>query len=639
VIQFIIIAMMSLIVARLFYLQIIDKRYSKLADANAVLKKIVYPSRGLIFDRKGKSILRNDAMYDLMVTPSSVKGIDTSYLCEILEIDREEFRKRIVNAIVRNGRVRQSVFAPLLPPEMYGRLQESMYNFQPGFELVLRPVRSYPYGTAANILGYIGEISPSMLKDSAYSSYQSGDYIGLTGLEKTYEPILMGQRGIQYLVKDNMNRPQGPLEGGAFDTAAIAGKNLRLSLDIELQGFGEQLMKGKIGSIVAIDPTSGGVLAMVSGPSYDPNLMSGANKNRNFAKIVLDTTNPMYNRAIQGLYMPGSAMKPITAVIGLDEGVITPSFGYPCRGGYYACGRRIGCMHSEPGHAANLRLAMAHSCNSYFMHVYRLSVDAKKWGGVKMGQQKWAEYMHNMGFGRRVGVDIPHEKPGTVPDTTFMNKVYHGSWNSCSEVYVGMGQGAILFTPLQMANAMCIIANRGFYYTPHFVESIDGEKSSKMLDKFKEKHVVSHTSDSAFRAVVLGMQDVVDHGTGRIAQIENIIVCGKTGTAENSARINGKVVKLKDHSVFVAFAPRDNPKIAIAVIVENAGFGGTYAAPIASLMMEKYLNDTISTKRKPLMDRMLNTVTMSPEIVKKSKIDSLNTSIRQAQLTGTTRKF
>ncbi|RAJ04128.1 penicillin-binding protein 2 [Chitinophaga skermanii] len=630
VIQFIIIAMVSIIITRLFFLQIVDKQYSKLADANAVLKKVVYPSRGIIFDRKGKSILRNDAMYDLVVTPRSVKGIDTVQLCKILNIDRDEFVKRISLAINRNGPVRQSVFASLLPPEVYGQLQENMYLFQPGFELILRPVRSYPYGTAANILGYIGEISPAMLKDSAYASYQSGDYIGLTGLEKTYESVLMGQRGIQYLVRDNYNRPQGPLENGAYDTAAIAGRNLRLALDIELQGLGERLMTGKIGSIVAIDPSTGGILAMVSGATYDPNLLSGSNRARNFAKLVLDTTNPVYNRGIQAYYVPGSAMKPLSALIALDEGVITPSYGYPCRGAYLACGRSIRCMHSEPGHASSLRVAMAHSCNSYFMHLYRLSVDAPKWGGVKAGQQKWAEYMHAMGFGHRVGVDIPNEKPGLIPDSAYMNRRYRGAWNSCSEVYVGMGQGAMNFTPLQMANAMCIIANRGSYFIPHFVHSIDGATDKDtILNKYSVRHVVAHASDSAFKAVIMGMQDVVEHGTGRVAQIEGIIVCGKTGTAENKARIGDKVVQLKDHSVFVAFAPRDNPKIAIAVVVDNAGFGGTYAAPIASLMMEKYINDTISAKRKPLMDRMIATPTMSAEMRAKSKLDSLNNSVKR----------
>src|ERR1044072_5484892 len=302
VIQLIILGMVLLIVTRLFFLQVVEKKYSKLADANAVLRKVVYPSRGMIYDRNGQSVLRNDVMYDLVVTPASVKNIDTNYLCQILEIGREEFRNRIVTAIIKNRRVRTSVFAALLPPETFGKLQESMYLFQPGFELVQRQIRSYPYSAAANILGYIGEVSPQLLAKPAFSAYQMGDYLGMTGLEKTYENVLMGTRGIQYLVKDNLNRPQGPYERGEFDTSAIAGKNLRLSLDIDLQVLGERLMRNKIGSVVAIDPQTGGILAMVSSPTFDPNLLTGSYRTRNFSKLFVDTTKPLFNRATQATY-------------------------------------------------------------------------------------------------------------------------------------------------------------------------------------------------------------------------------------------------------------------------------------------------------------------------------------------------
>ncbi|HJT74124.1 MAG TPA: penicillin-binding transpeptidase domain-containing protein, partial [Chitinophaga sp.] len=321
VIQFIILGMVLLIITRLFFLQVVEKKYSKLADANAVLRKVVYPSRGIIYDRKGRSILSNDAMYDLMVTPINVKNIDTPGLCRILEIDKEEFRKRITTAIIKNGSRRISVFASLLPPETFGKLQESMYKFQPGFELVQRQIRSYPFSAAAAILGYIGEVSPQMLQKPAYSTYNQGDYLGMTGLERTYESVLMGQRGIQYLVKDNLNRPQGPYEKGEFDTAAIAGKNLRLALDVDLQVLGEHLMRNKIGSIVAIDPRTGGILTMVSAPTFDPNLLTGSYRARNFSRLFTDTTKPLFNRAIQAGYPPGSSMKPLTALIALDEGV------------------------------------------------------------------------------------------------------------------------------------------------------------------------------------------------------------------------------------------------------------------------------------------------------------------------------
>ena len=623
VVQMIILGMVILVVTRLFFLQVVEKKYSKLADANAVLRKVVYPSRGMIYDRNGQSVLRNDVMYDLVVTPASVKNIDTNYLCQILEIDREEFRKRIVTAIIKNGRVRTSVFAALLPPETFGKLQESMYLFQPGFELVQRQIRSYPYAAAANILGYIGEVSPQLLAKPAFSAYQMGDYLGMTGLEKTYESVLMGTRGIQYVVKDNLNRPQGPYERGEFDTSAIAGKNLRLSLDIDLQVLGERLMRNKIGSVVAIDPQTGGILAMVSSPTFDPNLLTGSYRARNFSKLFVDTTKPLFNRAIQGTYPPGSSMKPLMALVALDEGVITPGYGYACHGSYTTCGRTIGCEHAEAGHAANLRLAISHSCNSYFVNLYRLAVDSRKWGSVKKGHQKWFEYMSAFGLGHRLGVDVPGEYAGYAIDTIGMNKRYNGLWNSCSELYVGMGQGAVSVTPLQMANAMCIIANKGYYYLPHFVQSIDNDQSN-LLAKYKERHTVAHVSDTVYSSVIYGMEDVVEHGTGRIAQIENIVVCGKTGTAQNNAIVNGEVKKMKNHAFFVAFAPRDNPKIAIAVIVENSGFGGTYAAPIASLMMEKYLLDTISVKRKPLVKTMLDYNTIDPIVREKSKLDSLN---------------
>ncbi|MET6999803.1 penicillin-binding protein 2 [Chitinophaga defluvii] len=624
VIQMIMIGMILLIVARLFVLQVVEKKYAKLADANAVSRKVVYPSRGIIFDRKGKSILGNDAMYDLVVIPANAKNIDTAYLCQILNIDKEEYKKRMLTAILKNGRVRQSVFAPLLPPEVFGRLQESMYLFQPGFELVQRQIRSYPYAAAASILGYIGEISPQLLDNEAYKAYQMGDYLGLTGLEKTYENVLMGQRGIQYLVKDNLNRPQGPYENGEFDSAAVAGKNLRLSLDIELQVLGENLMKNKIGSIVAIDPTTGGILAMVSSPTFDPNLLTGSYRSANFSRLYQDTTKPLFNRALQARYPPGSTFKPMIALVALDEGVITPSYGYPCGGAYYGCSRPIRCTHSGGGHAANLRLALANSCNSYFSHVYRLSVDAQKFGGIKIGgMQKWADYMHAFGFGHRIGVDVPGENGGLIPDSAFYNRRYKGSWNSCTSVFLGIGQGEVLLTPLQMANAMCIVANKGYYYIPHFVRSIDNDDTD-LLAKYKEKHVVAHISDSAYQTVINGMTDVIERGTGRKAAIEGVRVGGKTGTAENKAIINGVLTAQKDHSMFVAFAPADNPKIAIAVVVENAGFGATYAAPIASLMMEKYLKDSIPAKRNPVVKFLLEANTIPPAMQQKSKLDSLN---------------
>ncbi|RAJ75175.1 penicillin-binding protein 2 [Chitinophaga dinghuensis] len=632
VIQLIILGMVSIIIVRLFFLQVVEKKYAKLADANAVLRKVVYPSRGIIYDRKGRAILSNDVLYDLVVTPRSVKNIDTAYLCTILKIDKEEFKKKIADCIKKNGPVRQSVFSSLLQADIYGQLQESMYLFQPGFELIPRQIRSYPYSAAANILGYIAEISPTMLKDSNYASYNSGDYLGMTGLEKTYESVLMGQRGIQYLVKDNLNRPQGPYENGEFDSAAIAGKNLRLSLDIELQAFGEQMMHGKIGSIVAIDPQDGGILAMVSGPSFDPNLLTGSYRSANFNKLYLDTTLPLFNRAIQAQYPPGSTFKPMIGLVGLDEGVITPSTGYPCYGAYLGCSRPIKCEHHDPGHAANFRLALAHSCNAYFSNVYRLCVDAPKWGGIRVGgMQKWAEYMNNFGFGHKIGIDIPSERPGRIPDKKYYDAKYKGSWNSCTSVFLGIGQGEVETTPLQMANAMCIVSNRGSFFVPHFVKSIDND-DTHLLDKYKQRHVVAHISDEAYDAVIKGMTDVVESGTGRVAQIEGITIGGKTGTAENYAIVDGKRTKMPNHAQFVAFAPAENPKIAVCVIVERSGFGAKYAAPIASLMIEKYLKDTIAAKRQAMLKTVMETVTIPDAMRSRSKLDSLNGTVIKKRL-------
>jgi penicillin-binding protein 2 len=618
------IGMLLLVVGRLIYLQVVETKYARMADANAVVKKIVYPGRGIIYDRKGKSILGNDALYDLVVTPANVKRIDTARLCTILQIDKTTFQKKIVDAIVKNGRVRTSVFVSLLPPDVYGRLQENMYLFQPGFELVQRQIRTYPYAAAAGILGYIGEISPKLLDNPTYKEYQMGDYLGMTGLEKSYENILMGKRGIQYLVKDNLNRPQGPYENGDFDSAAVAGKNLHLSLDITLQQLGEKLMSNKIGSIVAIDPKTGGILSMVSSPTFDPNLLTGPYRSANFSRLYRDTTKPLFNRATQAMYPPGSTFKPMIALVALDEGVITPSFGYACNGAYFGCSRMLKCTHHNVGHAADLRTALANSCNAYFSHVYRMSVDAQQFGGIKTGGlQKWSDYMSSFGFGHRLGVDIPSEYAGLLPNPGYYDKRYNGSWNSCTSVFLGIGQGELLLTPLQMANAMCIVANKGYYYTPHFVQRIDNDTSS-LLARYQEKHQVAHIADASYDAVINGMVDVVNSGGGKKAQIPGIVVGGKTGTAENYAIIEGVHTKQQNHSLFVAFAPAEDPQIAIAVIVENSGAGNTYAAPIASLMMEQYLKDSIPDNRQELVKRMTATNTIPQAMRMKSKLDSLN---------------
>jgi penicillin-binding protein 2 len=540
-----------------------------------------------------------------MVTPSQVKNIDTAYICKLLEIDSLEFRKRIIEAVLRNGRYRASAFEELLSPEKYARFEENMWRFQNGFYLQKRPVRKYPYNAGAHVMGYVGEADSGIIARSG-GFYQPGDYVGRSGLEAYYERVLMGQRGVEFVIKDNKNRLQGKYENGLFDTAEVAGRGLHTYIDIELQQLAEKLMKNKVGSIVAIDPKTGGILAMVSAPDYNPNDLTGYDKKKNYSKMALDVAGPLLNRAISGRYPAGSTYKPLGALIALEEGVITPQSGIYCRGTYYGCNRPVNCTEKWPGHSDNLRESIAYSCNSFFANTYRATIDKPGIGGVKNGYAKWKNYLNAFGMGHKLGVDLPSENAGNVADTSWYNKTYRGSWNSCTNVSNGIGQGEMLITPVQMANIMAIVANKGHYYVPHFVKKIDNEtKEDTILNRFRERHdVLSHISDTLYEIIHNGMQDVVDIGTAQAVKIPGIKICAKTGTAENFRIIDRKKVQLKDNSLFACFAPRENPKIAIAVIVENAGFGSTWAAPMASLMIEKYLTDSIRSEKLPEIDRI-----------------------------------
>ena len=615
-----------IIIGQLLNLQVLSGKYQQLAQDNAVFRKVVYPPRGIIFDRNGKAIMNNTLMYDLMVTPSQVRNVDTSFLCQLLEIDTATFKQRMIEAILRNGRYRPSSFEELLSPEKYARLEENMWRFSSGFYLQQRPVRVYPFNAAAHVMGYVGEVDSAIIAKSG-GFYKPGDYVGRSGLEAYYERVLMGQRGVQFLIKDNKNRLVGQYENGQFDTAAIAGRGLRTYMDIDIQQLAEKLMANKVGAVVALEPQTGGIIAMVSGPNYDPNALTGSEKKKNYSKLVLDVAGPLLNRAIAGTYPPGSTFKPIGALVALDEGIITPSFGLGCGGRYYNCGiGKPACTHAGGGHADNLRLAIANSCNSYFTHIYRMAVDNPKYGDVEKGYAAWRNYLHEFGLGVQLGIDLPGEyKRAGIPDTSVYNKVYRNSWSSCTNLTLGIGQDMMLSTPLQLANSMCLIANKGYYYTPHFVKSIDGEtKEDTILNKFRQKHnVLTHISDAAFEAVISGMQDVVEIGTARVARIPNINVCAKTGTAENYRIIDGKRVKLKDNSMFVCFAPRENPKIAIAVVVENAGFGATWGGNIAQLLMEKYLTDSLRPERAKEAERIANSNLMPSWLVREQyKADS-----------------
>ncbi len=597
-----------IMLVQLFNLQVLSNKYDMMAQENALLKKTIYPARGIVFDRNGKTIVNNTLMYDLMVIPAEARGVDTAYLCQLLEIDSAEFHRRIVNAIIKNSAGRPSAFEDLLTPEKYARLEENMWRFGSGFFLQERPVRTYPFNAGAHFMGYIGEVDSGIIARSN-GFYQPGDYVGRSGLENFYEKILMGERGLQVLIKDNKGRIKGKYANGERDIPAIAGRALNTYVDVELQQLAEKLMQKKVGAVIAIEPKTGGILAMVSAPNFSPNDLTGSNFKKTYGKFVLDVSRPLLNRTIKGQYPPGSTFKPLGGLVALDEGLITPRFGYPCTGRYYACGHgKPACTHTNPGHAANLRLAIANSCNSYFAHIYRMAADNPRYGNVKDGYQKWKEYMNNFGLGIRLGVDLPSEDKGNIPDSSAYNKEYRNVWNSCTNLTLGIGQDRMTATPLQLANAMCIIANKGYYFTPHFVKSIENEtEADSILKPFRIKHEpLTHISDTAYQAVMLGMQDVVERGTAVAARIPGINMCAKTGTAQNFRIIRGKRVELNENSMFVAFAPREDPKIAICVVVENAGYGSTSAAPIASLMIEKYLNDTLRTESVKKIEELAN---------------------------------
>lgn len=595
-----------ILIVRLLSLQMFSEKYKVWADDQGTFRKVVYPDRGLIYDRKGRAILQNTIIYDLMVIPSKIKGTDTTLLCNILGIDTAQFRKRIITAIIKNKSFRPSVFEPMLSDERMAKINENLYRFAPGYYLQERPVRDYPYDAGGNILGYLAEVDTNFLKKHEGEGYVSGDYAGKTGLELSYEKVLMGQRGIEYLKRDNKNRITGKLQNGAFDTAAISGQNLYTSLDIELQKFGEELMENKVGAIVAIDPQTGGILAMVSSPTYKPRLLTGSERRKHYVELLLDPRIPFLNRTIGAYYSPGSTFKTIQGLLGLHEKVIDSKTTFVCNGAFYGCGKPMRCL--DPGVWA-LKGAITHSCNTYFAHVMQRIINHPKYENLDSSLNAWARYMNAFGLGIKLGVDLPFEKPGRIPTAATYNKIYgKGRWNFCTFRSVSIGQGEVETTPLQVANEMAYLANKGWYYTPHVVDSIEGGDKFGLLEPYKIKHRAVDIADSLFEQIHDGMQGVMESGTGRHAKVDGITILGKTGTVENSYR----GVKQKDHAFFSAFAPRENPRIAIAVICENAGFGSSSAAPIASLMIEKYLRDSISGKARQAKAEQIKKMNLMP---------------------------
>jgi penicillin-binding protein 2 len=621
IIRLIFLGSFLVIFAQLFYLQVISGKFKGMADDNAILRKIIYPPRGAVFDRKHRVMVDNIFMYDLMLTPQDLKGgIDTTYLCNLLSIDTIEFRKRVENISFRNGRFRPSVFEPLLSPEKYARVRENIWRFNKGFFLQERPIRKYPFSAGANIFGYISEVDSNFLKKHPDEEYESGDYAGYTGIEKTYEKALMGERGIQYLIKDNFNRIQGPYENGTKDETAVAGSNLYTSLDIELQQLGEKLMTNKVGSIVAVDPKTGSIIAMVSSPTYDPGYLTGAERRKHFSELYVDPRLPLINRAVNASYSPGSTFKTLQALIGLHENMITTDFRVSCSGAFYGCGsgRPMKCLDRG---TFDLRSAIRISDNTYFATVMQRVIDNPKYPSIDSSLSAWNNYMYAFGLGHKLGVDVPTEIKGNIPTPAHFDKVYGaGNWNYCNFRSVSIGQGEVSTTPIQVANEMAYLANKGWYIIPHIVDSIAGGDKFGLLDKYKNKINPVDIPDTIFDAVHDGMQGVVESGTGVGAKVPGVIVCGKTGTVENYAKIKGELVKQPNHSFFTAFAPRENPKIAIMCVVENSGrFGGSYAAPIVGLMIEKYLNDTIASGRKGLIEKFTNLNLIPPLMAQKIK--------------------
>ncbi len=597
------IGMFVIIIGQLVNLQLFSSKYRLAADDQGTFRKVVYPDRGIVYDRKGRSILQNTIIYDLMVVPGKISGTDTMALCNILGIDTAEFRKRIITAIIKNKSYRASIFEPLLSNEKMAKLNENMFKLAPGYYLQERSVRDYPYDAGGNILGYLGEVDSNILKSPRYQGYVMGDYIGRAGLERTYEKVLMGQRGIQFWKRDNKNRLTEPLDNGKFDTAAIAGQNMHTSIDIELQALGEKLMENKLGSIVAVDPRTGGIICMVSSPTYKPKLLTGAERRKHYADLLLSPALPLFNRSVSATYSPGSTFKTLQALVGLHEGVITTDFRVSCSGAFYGCGSGKPMKCLDVG-TFDLRNAIRISDNTYFATVMQRVITNPKYPNQDSSLANWDRYMYAFGLGHKLGIDVPWEKSGNIPTPAYFDKTYgKGSWNYCNFRSVSIGQGEVDVTPIQVANEMAYIANKGWYKIPHLVDSIEGGDKFDMLARFGEKHEPTDIPDSVFEVVHDGMQSVVDGGTGAGAKVAGIAICGKTGTVENYFR----GVKQPNHAFFCGFAPRDNPRIAIMCVVENSGrFGGTYAAPIVGLMIEKFLNDTIAANRQALVDKFTN---------------------------------
>lgn len=576
-----------LIIARLFYLQILDDSYIKKSDNNAIKIKYEYPERGYMYDRNGKLVVANQPAYDIMVTPRDIKELDTLALCSLLDIDTIYFNERLKKAKIYSP-VLPSIFLPSLNKKEFAAFQEKIRRFK-GFDIVKRSLRDYQMHAGSNIFGYIGQVNDAIIAKDPY--YKSGDLIGKQGVEQMYEDVLRGQKGVKYIQKDRFNREIGSFKEGIYDTLAVPGHDITLTIDADLQEYGEKLMFEKRGGIVAIEPATGEILALVTAPSYDPAQLVGRERSKNFKVLQQDTLGiPLFDRGLLAEYPPGSPFKLLTGLIGLQEEVIDENTTFMCHHGFsYGRGAFMKCHGFGPH---NLNNGIYNSCNAYFGNVYKLTID--KYRNPATGVDAWSNHLKSFGLGNFMGYDLPTGRKGLIPTSKYYKHFYpNGGWRSSTIISNSIGQGEIKMTPIQLANMMATIANKGYYYTPHIVKDIKG---GKIDPKFKTKHQTT-IDKQYFPPVIQGMFDVFNFGTAKTFRVEGIDICGKTGTAENFTKINGVRTQLSDHSIFVAFAPKDDPKIAIAVFVENGYWGSRWAGPISSLMIEKYVKGSAETQK------------------------------------------
>ena len=599
VISAIIICVCCIYIIRLFYMQVIDDSFQMKAMMNSQRVVTQYPARGLIYDRNGKLLVENQPAYDLMVLPRQVKAFDTTELIQILGIEKETLIRNLEKCR-RYSLYKTSVLISQITANKYAILQEKLYKY-PGFFMQTRTLRKYNVSHSADVFGYIGEVNQAQIDRD--SSYAPGDYIGVSGLEKTYENVLKGTKGKQILLVDNYNRIKGSYKDGAYDQPAVVGQNLTTTLDIDLQEYAYRLMQNKRGGIIAIEPSTGEILLKVSSPGYDPQLMIGLERGKNYRQLSIDPNKPLLDRTVSGAYPPGSTFKTLQALYGLKTGVITPASCFECYGKSKTPigGIRMGCHnHQSP---LNLYQAIQQSCNPYFVNVWRRILEDDKYHDVRKAYIHWRDFICSCGLGSKICPDFSNEINGSIPEPAIFDRKFRTQdWRWSYIMSLSIGQGELELTPLQIANMGCVLANRGYYVTPHIVRPTEG------MNNRVEKHIVD-CDRKYFDIVVEGMSMAATGGTARGASIDSVQICGKTGTAQNP---HGE-----DHSIFMAFAPKDHPKIVIAIYIENGGFGAQYAVPIGGLIMEKYLKGTISPRKKAIEERMLNSSLIEP-IQKKS---------------------